>query len=144
MTIWLDMDGTIANLYGVPNWLNMLEAHDATPYAEATPLVKMATLARLLNARQRDGYRIAIISALSKHSNDEYDKKVMAAKIRWLAKHLPTVDWNEILFVPYTCDKNVVNTGNDILIDDEVRHLENWTGTAIPAANLLEALKALR
>ena len=34
-TIWFDMDGTIANLYGVENWLPKLRAHDASPYADA-------------------------------------------------------------------------------------------------------------
>ena len=32
-TIWFDMDGTIANLYGVDNWLDKLHASDASPYA---------------------------------------------------------------------------------------------------------------
>ena len=31
MMIWFDMDGTIANLYGVENWLPMLRAYDPTP-----------------------------------------------------------------------------------------------------------------
>ena len=33
--ICFDMDGTIANLYGVHNWLEMLRAEDPTPYALA-------------------------------------------------------------------------------------------------------------
>ena len=31
ITINFDMDGTLANLYGVENWLEMLEAEDTTP-----------------------------------------------------------------------------------------------------------------
>ena len=31
MTIWFDMDGTIADLYGVEGWLEMLIAKDETP-----------------------------------------------------------------------------------------------------------------
>lgn len=31
MTIWFDMDGTIADLYGVDGWLEMLIAEDPTP-----------------------------------------------------------------------------------------------------------------
>ena len=38
---------------------------------------------------------------------------------------------------------NNVNSGNDILFDDENRHLEKWTGTAIHAENMIESLKAL-
>ena len=143
-TIWLDMDGTIADLYGVENWLPMLCAHDETPYSIAAPLVKMATLARLLNNRQRKGYRVCVISALAKNSNADYDERVKMAKLDWLNRHLPSVKFDEIRFVSYDFVKNGVNDGNDILFDDEARHLNAWTGTAINAADLLNALKALR
>ena len=143
-TIWLDMDGTIANLYGVENWLSMLCAHDETPYSVAAPLVKMATLARLLNNRQRKGYKIAVISALAKDSNADYDERVKMAKLDWLNRHLPSVKFDEIRFVSYEYIKNNANNGTDILFDDEARHLNAWTGTAINAADLLNALKALR
>lgn len=144
MTIWLDMDGTMADLYGVNGWLEMLTAHDETPYAVATPLVRMATLARLLNNRQREGWRVCVVSALAKNSNADYDNRVMTAKLAWLAKHLPSVHFDEVKFVPYTAVKNSVNAGNDVLFDDEARHLNAWTGMAIPGANLLNGLKALR
>ena len=32
MTFYVDMDGTIANLYGVENWLEYLINEDAFPY----------------------------------------------------------------------------------------------------------------
>lgn len=142
-TIWLDMDGTMADLYGVENWLPMLEAHNAKPYRVAKPLVRMATLARLLNNRQRKGYRVCVISALAKNSTNAYDTAVMKAKLEWLKKHLPSVRFDEIRFVPYTYTKNNANNGNDVLFDDEARHLNAWTGTAINAKNLLNGLKAL-
>lgn len=143
MKIWLDMDGTLADLYGVENWLEMLTIHDETPYAIAKPLVRMATLARLLNNRQREGYKICVLTALAKNSNPEYDNRVIDAKRKWLAKHLASVKFDEIKFVPYTFVKNDANTGNDVLFDDEERHLTTWTGTAINAKYLLTALKAL-
>jgi hypothetical protein len=133
----------MAALYGVENWLPMLRASDPTPYTIAKPLVRMATLARLLNNRQRNGYRIAVISALSKESTAEYDAAVMEAKRAWLAKHLASVHFDEIRFVPYTYRKNDANQGEDILFDDEERHLTAWTGIAINAKNLLEGLKAI-
>ena len=43
MRIWLDMDGTIADLYAVENWLPMLQAHNPTPYEQAKPLVSGIT-----------------------------------------------------------------------------------------------------
>lgn len=144
MTIWFDMDGTLADLYGVNGWLEMLRAYNPKPYAVAKPLVNMSAFARLLNNRQRRGYKIAIVSALAKGSTPAYDTAVMNAKLEWLKKHLPSVKFDKICFVPYTAKKNDVNAGNDILFDDEVRHLEAWTGTAVNATEMFQTLKALR
>ena len=66
MKIWFDMDGTIADLYGVNGWLEMLTAQDATPYAIAKPLVNLSALARLIHKAQRNGFEICIVSALAK------------------------------------------------------------------------------
>lgn len=143
MKIWFDMDGTIADLYGVDGWLDMLINKDATPYAIAKPLVNLSALARLMHKAQRNGFEICIVSALAKNSTSEYDEKVKTAKMNWLKKHLASVQFDEIRFVPYTFTKNDVNSGNDILFDDEERHLTAWTGTAIHATKILETLKAV-
>ena len=143
MKIWFDMDGTIADLYGVENWLEMLIAHDETPYAIAKPIVNLSVLARLMNKVQRKGFEICIVSALAKDSTAEYDERVRKAKIKWLANHLKSVHFDEIRFVPYWYTKNDVNTGADVLFDDEERHLEKWTGTAIHASKMIEILKAI-
>ena len=143
MKIWFDMDGTIADLYGVENWLEMLIAHDETPYAITKPIVNLSVLARLMNKVQRKGFEICIVSALAKDSTAEYDEKVRNAKIKWLANHLKSVHFDEIRFVPYWYTKNDVNTGADILFDDEERHLEKWTGTAVHASKMIETLKAI-
>lgn len=143
MKIWFDMDGTLADLYSVENWLSKLIASDATPYTEAKPMVNLSTLARLMNKAQRDGFEICIVSALSKDSTADYDEKVKTAKLNWLKKHLKSVHFNEIKFVPYTFTKNNVNTGTDILFDDEDRHLTKWTGTAVHASKMIETLKAI-
>ena len=143
MKIWFDMDGTVADLYGVENWLEMLIAHDETPYAIAKPIVNLSVLARLMNKVQRKGFEICIVSALAKDSTAEYDERVRNAKIKWLANHLKSVHFDEIRFVPYWYTKNDVNTGADVLFDDEERHLEKWTGTAVHASKMIETLKAI-
>ena len=73
MKIWFDMDGTIANLYGVDGWLDMLIANDPTPYAVAKPMLNMSLLARYLNKAIAQGHEVGVISWLSKNSNAEYD-----------------------------------------------------------------------
>ena len=143
MKIWFDMDGTIADLYGVDGWLEMLIAQDETPYAVAKPIVNLSLLARLMNKVQKLGYEICIVSALAKDSNAEYDARVMKAKLTWLSVHLKSVKFDEIKFVPYWFVKNEVNTGSDVLFDDESRHLEKWTGEAVHASKMIETLKLM-
>lgn len=144
MRICFDMDGTIANLYGVENWLAMIINHDATPYKEAETLINMNSLARLLNKLQRIGYEVGIISWLAKESTTEYDKEVTAAKKAWLEKHLKSVHFDFIEIVPYGTDKNIVCKDTlDILFDDEERNRNNWNGTAYDVDNIIEILKGL-
>ena len=144
MRINFDMDGTIANLYGVENWLEMLIANDETPYRDAKPLVNLSRLARYLNKIQKMGIEIAIISWLSKNSNNEYDAKVIKAKREWLAKHLPSVNWNAIEIVPYgTPKENFCNTEKDILFDDEEPNRKGWTGRAFTELEIFQTLKSV-
>ena len=95
-TIYFDMDGTIANLYGVENWLPMLRNEDTTPYIKALPLLNMSILARLLNSLIRKGWNIGIISWTSKGGTEEYNERVKVAKIKWLKTHLKSVKFSEI------------------------------------------------
>ena len=144
MRICFDMDGTIANLYGVENWLEMLINHDETPYKNATVLVNMNVLARMLNKLQKKGYQIGIISWLAKGSNDDYDTRVTNAKKEWLAKHLHSVQFDFIEIVKYGTPKSfVAKTKNDILFDDETKNRDNWTGTAYDVDNIISVLRSL-
>ena len=142
--IYFDMDGTIANLYGVENWLNYLIASDPYPYKAAKPMVDMNRLARLLNRLQAEGWHIGIVSWLSKSGTAEYNEVVTATKEYWLDRHLHSVQWNEVKIVPYgTPKQNVVDVVGGILFDDEIQNRENWTGTAYDVENILEILKGL-
>ena len=148
MTIYLDLDGTVVNFYGVPNWLECLEAQDSTPYRVAKPLVNLSTLARYLNLLQARGYNIGIISWLSKSGTDKFNAEVAEIKRNWLAKHLPSVQWDEIHIVPYGVPKsNCATCPNAILFDDEQRNLNEWTANthnmAYNADLLMEILRNL-
>ena len=143
--IYFDMDGTIANLYGVENWLDMLRSENALPYESAAPLVRMSQLARLLNKLQAEGYIIGIISWLAKDSTETYDLEVKKAKINWLRNHLKSVNFDEIKIVPYgTPKEKIVNYPNGILFDDEEQNRKNWKGQAYDETEILEILKALQ
>ena len=142
ITINFDMDGTIADLYGVENWLDYLIAEDTTPYAEAEPLLRLCSLARVLNRLQRNGYELAVISWLSKSGSEAYNEAVTAVKLNWLKKHLPSVKWDAIHIVPYgTPKQNFCGNPLDILFDDEAKNRENWTGLAFEPVDIFRVLR---
>lgn len=142
MTIYFDMDGTIANLYGCNNWLEDLQAEYTRPYRLAKPLVDMRRLSKTLNALQNNGYNIGIISWLSKNGTEDYNKRVTKAKLDWLARHLGSVQFNEIHIVNYgTAKEQFKQNANDILFDDEERNRINWGASAYDVHNIIEILE---
>jgi phosphoglycolate phosphatase-like HAD superfamily hydrolase len=143
-TIFFDMDGTIADLYGVNGWLDSIIERDAKPYKEAKVMHNMQALARVLNRLQRQGNKVAIISWLAKDSTEDYDAKVAQAKREWLSKHLASVHFDEINIVKYgTAKQTFAHTTNDILFDDEEQNRNNWTGEAHNVHNIINVLKSL-
>jgi hypothetical protein len=141
--IYFDMDGTIADFYATEDWLERLENEDTYPYEIAKPLMKMNVLARRLNALQKIGYKIGIISWTAKNSSYLYHTKVESAKRKWLKKHLASVKFDEIKIVRYDTPKHEI--GNGILFDDNTEIREEWdkaknTNLAFDVDNILKIL----
>lgn len=139
--IYFDMDGTIANLYGVDGWLDCIINEYTKPYREAKTLVNMRRLGKELNRLKQNGYTIGIISWLVKGATDEYNKRVTRAKRNWLAKHLSAVQFDEVHIVEYGTPKQTL--GNGILFDDEETNRLNWIGKAYDVNDIIETLKAI-
>lgn len=141
--IYFDMDGTLNRFYEVEGWLDMLIDSNPAPYKLAAPLVNMNKLARTLNKLQRAGYKLGIISWLSKTSTPEYDKAVTAAKLWWLRKHLNSVKWDAVNIVAYGQNKWDV-CGEGILFDDEAPNREAWGGKAFHPDEMMKVLLSLQ
>ena len=139
--IYFDMDGTIADLYGVEGWLADLVAENVRPYAEAKPLVNMQRLARRLNLLRKAGYEIGIITWLCKDGTEAYGKAVAEVKMAWLKKHLATVEWNEIHILAYGTPKERVGKG--ILFDDEAHNRNKWGEGAYHPDEMFKVLGGL-
>lgn len=147
LTIYFDMDGTIADLYGVDNWLSQLRAEDATPYVAAEPLVDVSELQLYLSILQNRGYKIGVISWLAKGSSKTYDKVVRKAKKEWLQATLPEIQFDEIHIVKYGTRKDyVAKDKTGIIFDDDERVRENWRGLSINpnTEDIIEKLKELK
>jgi len=141
-----DMDGTLADLYGVPDWLEMLRSYNPTPYEVATPLVDMEMLNNVLALLKACGWRVIVTSWLSKESNKEYDKQVRKAKKEWLAQY--DFPYDEIHLVKYGTRKDICSKKSaeyQILIDDntEVRNLWRIGATVNANEDIIDALLEL-
>lgn len=137
-----DLDGTLCDFYGVENWLDYLMEENTYPYEVAKPLLNFSLFARLLHKLQTEGWRIGIISWTSKCGSEEFNLAVEIAKRAWLAKHLPSIEWDEIKVVRYGTNK-YIECGGGILFDDEERNRNAWQDKAYEPSQIMEILKTL-
>jgi hypothetical protein len=143
----LDMDGSIAGLYEVENWLEKLRAEDATPYLKAALMWNKQELNRCLHNFHGAGWQIHIITWFAKNSSKAYEKATKEAKLEWLRTcGLP---YDSFHGVSYGVDKtSCVRDFADVavLVDDCADIRNGWNLGAVidpTAGNLIEKLYAL-
>lgn len=145
--IYFDMDGTIAELYEVENWLSQLRAEDPTPYAIAKPKVDLNELADILGELKNSGWVVGIITWLSMDSSERYKQATRKAKAEWL-KQIP-FQFDEVHMVRYGAPKHrIAKLRKGVLVDDNRKVREQWEkygGTAIDAepASWIHELRTL-
>lgn len=148
--IVFDMDGTLASLYTVPDWLQKLRAYDPTPYQTAEPLVDMTELAYLLRSLQNCGVNVAVITWLSKEPNKQYDDEVRKAKRAWLKEY--GFPFDTLRCVAYGTPKHKIEAARlaadeeALIFDDDARVRRDWNlGGAIDptTTNILDVLKEI-
>lgn len=142
-----DMDGTIASLYDVPNWLEKLRAEDPSPYLEAEPMCDMKKLNEILEKLREAGWEINVITWLSMNSSEEYKDAVREAKKAWLQKWGFVYDhFHGVQYGATKADSVRERTDYGILIDDNAKVRDGWhLGDTIDptTTNIIVALAAL-
>lgn len=148
--ICFDMDGTIADLYGVDNWLAKLRAEDASAYTEAVAMWDMEELNSVLRALQNKGIEIRVITWLSKDSSEEFKIATRKAKREWLEKvNFPFDKFHGIQYGATKADSirnSLASNETAILIDDNDKVRNGWSlGKTInpTTENIIEVLKKL-
>ena len=145
-----DLDGTLAGLFDVPNWLEKIRAYDPTPYQTAEPLVDMAELACILRSLKNSGIRVAVITWLSKEPNKQYDDEVRKAKRAWLKSY--GFPFDSLRCVAYGTPKHKIEEPRlkedeeALLFDDDAGVRRDWNlGGAIDptTTNILDVLKEI-
>lgn len=139
--LWFDLDGTIADLYGVVGWLTDLQEGRTRPYKVAKPCLHLSTLARLLHKAQGKGYKICVISWTSRTGTKRYNAEIARVKREWLKQHLPSVAWDTIDIVKYGTPKQEGRAG--ILFDDEEGNRLAWGEQAYTPDKIFEVLRRL-
>lgn len=124
--VYLDMDGTIADLYNEPNWLERLRAEENGLFSSLAPFI---TEEELLKRYPTDEYDIRILSMTPKGATKEYCAQVVDDKNMWLNRHFPSI--TKRIYLKYGYNKNLKNSYNAILIDDNATIRANYKGKAI-------------
>ena len=122
-----DMDGTIADLYGVEGWLDDLLASNPRPYIMANSVYEPLALNSLLECFKNHGWRIAVTSWLAKNASKEYNAVVRQAKLDWLMRN--GFPYDEVHIVKYgTTKANCTRKkgGYQILVDDNKKVRDGW------------------
>lgn len=129
MIVW-DMDGTMADLYGVEGWLEMLRNENPLPYEIAKPLWDMKRLANILRDLQAIGVEQRIVTWLSMDSSEEYKTETRQAKKKWLEHfEFPFDHFHGVQYGATKADsvrKFLTDDETAILIDDNARVRKGW------------------
>ncbi|MCF0159420.1 MAG: hypothetical protein HUJ99_01395 [Bacteroidaceae bacterium] len=142
MKIMFDLDGTLAAMYNVDGWLEMLMNEDVTPYAEAEPMFNVEQFAALCEQLVIAGYTLGVISWTARNGSKEYNREVRKVKKAWCEKYCPQL-LNDFHVVKYGTPKHYIAKG--ILVDDEQGNRDRWHGATIDptCGDFMKKLEAL-
>lgn len=141
--IYFDLDQTLADLAGVPQWLEKLRAEDSSPYADASPLVDMVRLAGIIAKLRSAGVTVGVISWGAMGGTAEYTRIVKRVKMAWCKYWGLTFD--EFHVVKYGTPKHwVANCKHSILVDDNSEVRQTWTlGATVDASDSSRMMEQL-
>lgn len=124
--IYFDMDGTLADLYGVPGWADCLDNENPLPYRIAPALVNMDRLEAVCNALVEIGYTFGVITWLAKNSTPAYDEATTSAKMDWIGDKMPYL--SDFIAIPYGFPKQkaVKRSAEMWLVDDNEDVRKSW------------------
>lgn len=142
--IYFDLDGTLANLYEYPNWLELLRGEETEPYEMCECLVDFVELQEVLNEFIAEGITIGVISWGAMGGSRDYCRRTRKAKKDWCDRYFPNV-FSEFHVVKYDTPKHHVRKIKDsILVDDNAEVRQAWKGETIDATqDIVELLREL-
>ena len=129
-TIWFDMDGTIYELYRIPNWLERVREMDASVFSDGFPRNEYERIDIAVEALIEQGWQVGVITWAPKGATMEEVNEVGEVKFDWLCRYFPALSNGHFACIPYGESKaqflEEMGDGYEVnyLVDDnkEVRH----------------------
>ncbi len=143
ITLYFDMDGTIADLYGKEHWLESLLAEKPNLFATLEPMYDLKELKALIA-----DFDVKIVTWTPKEVSEDYKNIVALEKMLWLKNN--DFEFHTIALEYGTNKANVVKSmnRNHILVDDNNEGREMWKqkGGRVSNANhnIIEQLSLLK
>lgn len=136
-SIWFDMDGTIAELYKVKDWLPALRSNDWSVYDKCLPRAHFERINAAIEALVGNGWQVGVITWASKGIGwDRHLDAIAETKFEWLCRFFPALANGKFACIPYGEDKGLymihqMNTNYDpgniyYLVDDNKEVRATW------------------
>lgn len=124
--IFFDLDGTVYDLYNVPEWLSKLRAEKEEVYTEGKALIDLMKLQAICEKLIAHGMEINVISWASKESTQEFFERTSKTKIKWVRTYMPYI--NKIDIIPYGIPKEryASRARKMVLVDDNKEVRAQW------------------
>lgn len=125
--IYFDMDGTVYDLYGMKNWLEMLQNEENGAFTFGEPLVDTCELHNTCMCLIAKGYQIGIITWLPMGASAEYMEVCTKEKREWAKEFMPYI--SEFYAQEYGTPKQyapIKRAKEMILVDDNKEVRKMW------------------
>ena len=126
--IYFDLDGTVFDLYGKPNWLELLESENPDAFkGEFLPEINLTELHKVVFELWMNGVEFGVITWLPMNASPEYQTESAKAKSEWVRKNMGFV--TEFNAIPYGVPKQKAiqqRAKKMYLIDDNSEVCAMW------------------
>lgn len=150
--IYFDMDGTVFDLYGKKNWLDLLENEKEGAFVgNFLPEIDLVRFFSAIKELSAYGVQFGIITWLPMQASAEYEEVCRAEKMAWIRENMPFI--SEFNCVSYGTPKQKCiqkRAQTMYLIDDNAEVCKMWeTATQRKALNIdknwtvVDALEAI-
>lgn len=136
-SIWFDLDGTLYELYKIPNWLERIEKKDWNVFIDGEPRKHHERIQEAIKALQAKGWKVGCITWSSKAVEGRDIHDIAEKKKEFVEKYFPELLEN-FHCLPYGCSKAALirysygrgskreTEGPNYLVDDNKDVRRDW------------------